>query len=115
MKLNELAFFTDNVKQMSDFYRRLLDTEPVTHSDEMAIFFTNEIKIFIHYRYLPQKGELPPEDHHAFIVKNVDTVCERLMEQGLAVEIPPQNFYWGRSAYLRDPDGHQIEITQKED
>ena len=67
MQLNELAFFTDNVKQMSDFYRRLLGTEPVAHSDKMAIFFTNETKIFIH------------------------------------------------SAYLRDPDGHQIEITQKED
>ena len=26
------------------------------------------------------------------------------------VEIPPQEYYWGYSAYLRDPDGQMIEL-----
>jgi catechol 2,3-dioxygenase-like lactoylglutathione lyase family enzyme len=114
MKLAEIAFFTDNVPQMTDFYRRLLGSEPVASSKTMAIFFAGETKIFIHDKYAPKNGELPPENHHAFKVENIDRVCNELMGQGLMLEIPPQDFYWGRSAYLRDPDGHQIELTQME-
>lgn len=114
MKLAEIAFFTDQVEQMSEFYRRLLGVQPVASSDKMTIFFLNDTRIFIHYRYLAGDGELPPEDHHAFRVEDVDAACQRMMELGLSLEIPPQEFYWGRSAYLRDPDGRQIEITQKE-
>jgi catechol 2,3-dioxygenase-like lactoylglutathione lyase family enzyme len=77
-------------------------------------FFTNETKFFIHHPYAPKNSELPPENHHAFTVENVDALCEQLMQQGLMPVIPPQDFYWGRSAYLRDPDGHQIEIIQME-
>jgi catechol 2,3-dioxygenase-like lactoylglutathione lyase family enzyme len=114
MQLTEIAFFTDNVSGMTDFYRRLLSVEPVASSETMAIFFTGETKIFIHYKYAPKDGELPPENHHAFKVEDVDTVCNQLLGQGLMLEVPPQDFYWGRSAYLRDPDGHQIELTQME-
>jgi catechol 2,3-dioxygenase-like lactoylglutathione lyase family enzyme len=114
MRLAEIAFFTEQVAPMTDFYRRLLGVEPVARSETMSIFFANETKIFIHYRYSPQNGELPPENHHAFAVEDVDQVCEQLIGQGLRLEIPPQEFYWGRSAYLRDPDGHQIEVMQAE-
>ena len=114
MKLAEIAFFTEDVPQMTNFYRRLLGVDPVASSETMSIFFTEETKIFIHYRYAPKNGELPPEDHHAFTVEDVDKVCEQVMERGLMLEIPPQDFYWGRSAYFRDPDGHQTEIIQME-
>jgi catechol 2,3-dioxygenase-like lactoylglutathione lyase family enzyme len=112
MKLAEIAFFTDQVGPMTDFYRRLLGMQPVAFSETMAIFIVNETKLFIHYRYEPGDGELAPETHHAFAVPDVDRACEQLVEQGLSLEVPPQDFYWGRSAYLRDPDGHQIEIMQ---
>jgi catechol 2,3-dioxygenase-like lactoylglutathione lyase family enzyme len=114
MRLTEIAFFTDRVTQMTDFYRRFLGVDPVACSETMAIFLVNETKVFIHQRYDPKNGELPPEDHHAFAVENVDHTCEQLVRQGLMLEIPPSDFYWGRSAYLRDPDGHQIEIMRLE-
>ena len=114
MKLAEIAFFTDDVAAMTDFYRRLLGVDPVARSEAMAIFFANETKIFIHDRYPPKNGDLPPEDHHAFMVADVDRACAQLIERGLMLEVSPQDFYWGRSAYLRDPDGHQIEIMQME-
>ena len=112
MKLVELAYFTDDVGHMADFYRRLLNAEPVAQSEGMAIFLVGETKVFIHHSYTPSEGDLPPENHIAFAIGDVDAACNRLVEQGLALEIPPQDFYWGRSAYLRDPDGHQIELTQ---
>jgi len=115
MKLTELAFFTDNVQGMITFYQGLLGNEPVAQSESMAIFMVGSTKIFIHQNYVPSGGDLPPDNHIAFAVENVDRSCEELVQQGLELEVPPQDYYWGRSAYLRDPDGHQIEITQKEE
>ena len=114
MKLIELAYFTENVQAMSDFYRSLLGDEPVANSDDMAIFMNGETKIFIHRKYPASEGELPPENHIAFAVdaEPVDAVCEALVKQGLSLEVPPKDYYWGRSAYLRDPDGHLVEITK---
>ena len=112
MKLHELAYFTDNVKGMADFYRGLLGAEPVAQSDDMAIFMSGGTKIFIHRNYPPSQGDLPPNDHIAFAVEDVDAACEALSQRGLIPEVPPKDYYWGRSAYLRDPDGHQIEITK---
>ena len=112
MKLIELAYFTDNVKGMSDFYRNLLRAEPAAQSDDMAIFMSGETKIFIHRKYSPSDDELPPENHVAFEVEDVDVTCNALMGQGLTLEVAPQDYYWGRSAYLRDPDGNMVEITK---
>jgi catechol 2,3-dioxygenase-like lactoylglutathione lyase family enzyme len=114
MKLSELAYFTDNVKAMTDFYRTLLQAEPIAQSEDMAIFKQGETKIFIHRKYPLGERALPPNDHIAFAVEDVDGACQSLMKQGLVKEIPPKDDYWGRSAYLRDPDGHQVEITTAE-
>lgn len=112
MKLHELAYFTENVQGMTDFYRGLLGTEPVALSEDMAIFMSGETKIFIHRNYHPSEGDLPPNNHIAFAVEDVDASCEAITGQGLTLEIPPKDYYWGRSAYLRDPDGNQVEITK---
>ena len=112
MKLVELAYFTENVQQMADFYRNLLGTEPVARSDDMVIFLSGETKIFIHHTYLAAEGELPPENHVAFAVADVDAACKAFLKQGLTLEVPPKDYYWGRSAYLRNPDGHLIEIIE---
>ena len=111
MKLVELAHFTDDVAAMERFYRLLLGAEAAVRSDDMAIFMNGETKIFIHKKYPASEGELPPENHTAFAVADVDAVCDSLLKQGLAIEVPPKDYYWGRSAYLRDPDGNLIEMT----
>jgi catechol 2,3-dioxygenase-like lactoylglutathione lyase family enzyme len=115
VKLVELAFFTDDVASMRDFYRRLLGAEPAAESDGMAIFQMGHLQLFIHRTYEPAEGELPPTDHIAFAVEDVDAACEALIERGLVLETPSQDYYWGRSAYLRDPDGQQVEIIQADE
>lgn len=112
MKLIELAYFTENVQQMEDFYRNLLGAEAVAKSEDMAIFMSGGTKIFIHRKYEPSEGELPPEDHTAFAAEDVDATCDALVKQGLFLEIPPKDYYWGRSAYLRNPDGDLVELTK---
>jgi len=111
--LTELAFFVDDVESTANFYRRLLNAEPVAQSEGMAIFMSGETKIFIHRKYEPNDGELPPENHIAFTVNNVDAECKVLAEKGIAIEVDPQDYYWGRSAYLRAPDGQLIELIQE--
>ena len=112
MKLIELTYFTENVQQMADFYHGLLGVDSVARSDDMVIFMSGQTKIFIHRKYVPVGGELPADNHIAFAVENVDATCDALTQQGLTLEVPPKDYYWGRSAYLRDPDGHMVEITK---
>jgi catechol 2,3-dioxygenase-like lactoylglutathione lyase family enzyme len=115
MVLVELAFFTDRVEEMSAFYRALLGNDPVAASEDMAIFMSGSTKIFVHRSYVPQNGELPPENHTAFSVANVDAACAVLQQAGMVIEVPPQDYYWGRSAYLRDPDQHLVELIQTDE
>lgn len=111
MKLIEVATFTDDVAAMTDFYRALLGREPVAGSADMAIFMAGETKIFIHRTYTPGPDELPAENHIAFAVDDVDAACAALAAAGARVVAGPADYYWGRSAYLRDPAGRLIELT----
>lgn len=112
MKLIEIAKFTDNVAEVSSFYRQLLGVDPFAESPDMTIFINHGVKIFIHKTYEAGAGDLPPEDHFAFAVEDVDKTFEDLRARGLKVEALPNDYYWGRSAYFRDPDGQLIELTQ---
>jgi catechol 2,3-dioxygenase-like lactoylglutathione lyase family enzyme len=111
-KITEIAYFTDQLDEMIDFYQKLLGKEPEARSEGMAIFMLGETKFFLHRSYTPAEGELPPENHLAFSVPDVDAVCDQLAAAGLIIEIPGQEYYWGYSAYLRDPDGQMIELIQ---
>ena len=111
-QLNELAFFTDNVDGMIAFYEQILEAEPGAKSEGMGIFQMGETKLFIHRNYEPGEGDLPPENHFAYDVDDVDAACHKLEEAGIKIEVEPKDYYWGRSAYLRDPDGNLIELHQ---
>ncbi len=108
----EIAYFTHQFQVMEDFYRKLLDTEPIEKSEGMAIFLTGTVKLLLHAAYTPAAGELSPADHMAVAARDVDAVCKALAEQGIQVDTPPKDYDWGRSAYLRDPDGHILELNQ---
>lgn len=112
MKLSEIAFFTDNVASMSAFYRDLLGIEPAYESADLAIFEHGGVHILIHHSYLPGPNDLPPDNHFAFAVADLDAACSSLQAAGLECSVPPRDYDWGRSAYLRDPDGHLIELQQ---
>ncbi len=112
--LLEVAYFSDDVAAMADFYKQLLGAEPVAASEDMAIFMSGNTKIFIHKTYEAGEGEMPPENHFAYPVEDVDGACAALEAAGLRVEVAPKDYYWGRSAYLRDPDGHLIELNKPE-
>lgn len=58
----------------------------------------------------------PPEDapgfELGFKVDDVDAAYEALLERGARPGTPPTDRPWGqRTAYVRDPDGHWIELA----
>ena len=53
-------------------------------------------------------GRMQYDLFHAYTVDDVDRTCRELAEKGMSLETEPRDYYWGRSAYLRDPDGNKI-------
>jgi len=50
--------------------------------------------------------------HLAYRVDNIYTLCQSLMDKGVAINRPPRD---GHMAFIRSPDGISIELLQKGD
>jgi catechol 2,3-dioxygenase-like lactoylglutathione lyase family enzyme len=113
MRLSELAIFTDDVDAAVAFYERLLGVPPVHRGDGIGIFRTGGVQVLIHKKSPPSPDSPPFEDHVAFHVPDVDQAVADLQARGLVLEVPPRRYDWGYSAYLRDPDGHLLELHEE--
>jgi len=114
MKLEEIAIFTDQVKATTAFYQTL-GGKIVYQNEGLAIVAFDNFKVLIHTRYEPGEGELPCENHIAFGTPNVDEEIKRITSTGEVVHYGPANYDWGRSAYLRDPNGMLVELSLLEE
>jgi lactoylglutathione lyase len=48
-----------------------------------------------------------------FKVADVDAAFTELVARGAPAVVPPTDRFWGqRTAYIRDPDGHLVELAQ---
>jgi catechol-2,3-dioxygenase len=106
-RIAEVALFTEDVARLADFYERLLGRPPDSRSDSHASFELGGTTLFIHVAGDGVEGT-PDADHVAFALDQ-DGAAERARAAGAEV-VGPRDFYWGRSAYLRDPDGRAIEL-----
>ena len=117
-ELVEIAVFTDHVEAAKAFYRRLLGAAPESEWPGGAIFSAGGAKLLVHERapadpqYVLEGGGPPNEDHVALGVPDLEAVCEALRRQGFTFLVEPGDYPWGRSAYLRDPDGRLVELAQ---
>jgi len=108
----EVALFTDDVETARMFYERLLGSPPEAEWPGGALFASGDVKLLVHERAGAPEGGPPNEDHVAFSVDDVDASCGALRADGLELLVEPRDFPWGRSAYLRDPDGRLVELAQ---
>jgi catechol 2,3-dioxygenase-like lactoylglutathione lyase family enzyme len=109
--LVEIALFTDDVAATTAFYRALVGTDPVSEWPGGAIFAVGCARILVHERAAGIGDGPPNEDHVALGVVDVHAACAALRAGGHAVVVEPRAYAWGRSAYLRDPDGRLVELT----
>jgi catechol 2,3-dioxygenase-like lactoylglutathione lyase family enzyme len=110
--LVEIALFTDDPIGVRAFYERLLGTAPEAEWPGGAIFASGGLKLLVHERAAAAVDGPPNEDHVAIGARDVDAACEMLREQGVKLLVEPRDYPWGRSAYLRDPDGRLVEIAR---
>ena len=121
-EINEIALFTTKVKEHTDFYRHLLGRPPDVEVPEMSEFRLGGLTLRIHVSQQSRPagrrssgssaGVPPDEDHFAFGVEDLDEAVRAAIERGIAFQVEPADFDWGRSAYLRDPDGRLVELSQ---
>ncbi|MBM2823667.1 MAG: Lactoylglutathione lyase-related protein [Thermoleophilia bacterium] len=108
----EVAIFTDDVAAAATFYRGLLGAEPVAEWPGGAIFAAGDSKLLVHERGAAMENGPPNEDHFAFSVVDLDAACDELSAHGVPFLVEPREYPWGRSAYLRDPDGRLVELAE---
>jgi catechol 2,3-dioxygenase-like lactoylglutathione lyase family enzyme len=108
----EVALFTDDVAAARAFYRDLVGAEPVAEWPGGAIFAVGATEILVHERAAAMTDGPPNEDHVALAVDQLDETCAALRASGITFLVEPREYPWGRSAYLRDPDGRLVELAE---
>ena len=108
----EVALFTDDVDALKRFYRDVTGVPPAAEWPGGAIFAVGDAKVLVHERAEPADDGPANEDHFALGVSDVDAAFDELRGRGHAVHVEPRDYEWGRSAYLRDPDGRIVELTR---
>lgn len=111
-RVGEVALFTADVEPTRRFYETLLDLTPDAEWPGGAIYAAGGVKLLVHARMPASEAGPPNEDHVAFSVVDLGDACARLSAAGHELLVAPREFAWGRSAYLRDPDGRLVELAQ---
>ena len=107
----EIALFSDEVEATTLFYARALGAQPVSEWPGGAIFAVGGLKLLVHERAAATVDGPPNEDHVAIGVADLDRAWIELSDAGYTGLAEPGDYPWGRSAYLRDPDGRLVELA----
>ena len=108
----EIALFTDDVAATREFYEPLVGVGAEAEWPGGAVYAVGELKLLIHERTGGTDAGPANEDHVALGAPDLDQACDDLRERGFSFLVEPRDYYWGRSAYLRDPDGRIVELSQ---
>jgi catechol 2,3-dioxygenase-like lactoylglutathione lyase family enzyme len=110
--LVEVALFTDDVDRLRAFYEHVLGRAPEASWPGGAVYAAGAVKLLVHERAGAAEEGPPNEDHVAIDVESVDGACAKLRKNGIELLVEARDYPWGRSAYLRDPDGRLVELAQ---
>ena len=110
MRLVEIARFVEDVAATTRFYRDTLGRDPDRTGDGVAEFNLEGVTLRIHINVPPSEDMPPAEDHLAFEVDDLDAAVTMMEAAGHRIEAAPKSYPWGRSAYLRDPEGRLVEL-----
>lgn len=108
-RIAEIALFTDDPDRLIEFYERVLEGEPAERWPGGAIFDLGGAILLIHVT----DGGPTNRDHFALAAPDVDEAAERLRAAGIDID-GPNDYDWGRSAYLTDPNGRMVELHRPE-
>lgn len=121
----ETALYVDDMARAVAFYRDVLGLEPLSTGERLSAFDAGGATVLLLFLRGATReglrwpgGFIPPHDgagplHVAFAVAAEDLAGweSALAERGVAIE---SRIAWdrgGHSLYLRDPDGHSVELV----
>lgn len=106
-----LAFYVDRLRLPLD-HRSGPYAQLRTGSTRLALFEREAMSRTLGRALRPPERDAPGFEI-GFKVADVDAAFAELTGAGAEAEMPPTDRPWGqRTAYLRDPDGHLIELVQ---
>lgn len=117
-----IILIVDDLDRTLDFYTHVLGLRLGHRSGEFAQLNTGVTRLGFYTRKAMTRAvgislTKPTPDaagfEIGFKVADVDAAYEELIGKGVAPATPPTSRPWGqRTAYVRDPDGHLIELVQ---
>lgn len=120
--LDYVIVLVDDLERAMAFYMQVLGLRLGHRSGAYAQFETGTTRLGLYTRTAMAQVigcplHIPPPDapgfELGFKVPDVDAAFAAVIARGATVATPPTTRPWGqRTAYIRDPDGHLIELAQ---
>ena len=117
-----ITLFTEDLDKSREFYEKIFDLSLVFEGDTSALFkiggtLINLLKITSADELVTPAKVGSSNDGARMVftvdVDDVDTMCQKLIEQGVELINGPMDRPWGvRTASFKDPDGHIWEIAK---
>ncbi len=117
-----VVLIVEDLDRSLGFYVELLGLKLGHRSGPYAQLATGRTRLALYEREAMQETlgwrlRSPERDRPGFEVgfkvDDVDAAFRELLERGADPASPPADRHWGqRTAYVRDPDGHLIELAQ---
>ncbi len=123
--LLESALYVSDVKSSMSFYETILGFRPLVVEENFAALAVAEKQVLLIFKHgagagmtTSGGGTIPAHDgsgrlHVAFSIdaENLDAWEKRLRQHGLKIESTVRWPRGGTSLYVRDPDGHLVELA----
>jgi catechol 2,3-dioxygenase-like lactoylglutathione lyase family enzyme len=118
-----IVLIVEDLDRALHFYTRVLGLRLGHRSGDYAQLDTGATRLALYTRTAMAKTLSMPLDAPAanmpgfeigFKVADVDAAFSELVARGALPVVPPTDRFWGqRTAYIRDPDGHLVELAQE--
>jgi predicted enzyme related to lactoylglutathione lyase len=112
MILEGAILYSKDLDQARTFYRDILGLPILLEEPHVLHFDGGSARLAIH-RYPTEGAREAPEGFLVFAVDNLDVAYADLRGRGAEFLGPPATRPYGRVAYLRDPEGHEIGLIEE--
>ncbi|CCO47575.1 putative phenazine antibiotic biosynthesis protein [Vibrio nigripulchritudo SOn1] len=115
-KPNSVILYVSNVEESTDFYNKILSTEPIESFKDFSLYSLTDGFML----GLQQKDVIDPKAQENFggfelsfsdiSNEEVDRIYKYWEKIGVVIELPPQNLDFGYTSVGLDPDGHRLRV-----
>lgn len=112
MILEGVVLYSRDLDRARTFYRDVLGLPILLEESHVLHFDGGSVRVAVHH-YPTEGTREAPEGFLVFAVDNLDTAYADLRGRGAEFLGPPASRPYGRVAYLRDPEGHEIGLIEE--